>query len=108
MASIDALGLADDMAAQVKHVYLERLDLAAALAERDRIERERQALAAYEATTKGKPEKPAEQQTVAQPPEPAVRLPFPHPLPLCRRAVRQRGARVQGGLHRPLGSLPSP
>ena len=71
MASIDALGLADDMAAQVKHVYLERLDLAAALAERDRIERERQALAAYEATTKGKPEKPAEQQTVAQPPEPA-------------------------------------
>lgn len=71
MASIDALGLADDMAAQVKHVYLERLDLAAALAERDRIERERQALAAYEATTKGEPEKPAEQQTVAQPPEPA-------------------------------------
>ena len=44
----------------------------------------------------------------AQPPEPAVRLPFPHPLPLCRRAVRKRGARVQGGLHRPLGSLPSP
>lgn len=71
LASIDGLGLADDMAARVKHIYLERLDLAAALAEKDRIERERQALAAYEATTKGKPEKPAEQQTVAQPPEPA-------------------------------------
>ena len=71
MASIDALDLADDMAAQVKHVYLERLDLAAALAERDRIERERQALAAYEATEKGEPEKPTEQQTEALPPEPA-------------------------------------
>lgn len=71
MASIDALGLADDMAARVKRIYLERLDLAAALAEKDRIEWERQALAAYEETTKGEPEKPAEQQTVAQPPEPA-------------------------------------
>ena len=71
LASIDGLGLADDMAARVKRIYLERLDLAAALAEKDRIERECQALAAYEATTKGKPEKPAEQQTVAQPPEPA-------------------------------------
>ena len=71
MASIDALGLADDMAAHVKRVYLERLDLAAALAEKDRIERERQALAAYEATTKGEPEKATEQQTEALPPEPA-------------------------------------
>ena len=71
LASIDGLGLADDMAAQVKHVYLERLDLAAALAERDRIEREREFLAAYEATTKGEPEKPTEQQTEALPPEPA-------------------------------------
>lgn len=71
MVSIDALGLADDMAAQVKHVYLERLDLAAALAEKDRIERERQALATYETAKKAEPEKPAEQQTEAQPPEPA-------------------------------------
>ena len=43
----------------------------------------------------------------AQPPEPAVRLPLPHPLPLRRRAVRRRGAGVQGGHLRPLGSLPS-
>lgn len=48
LESIDALGLPDDTAEQVKHVYLDRLDLAAALAERDRIERERQALADYE------------------------------------------------------------
>ena len=71
LASIDGLGLADDMAARVKRIYLERLDLAAALAEKDRIERERQALAAYEETTKGEPEKPTEQQTEVQPPEPA-------------------------------------
>ena len=75
LASIDGLGLADDMAGRVKHVYLERLDLAAALAERDRIERERQALAAYEATTKGEPEKATEQQTEALPPEPAKEEP---------------------------------
>lgn len=71
LASIDGLGLADDMAARVKHIYLERLDLAAALAEKDRIERERQALATYETAKKAEPEKPAEQQTEAQPPEPA-------------------------------------
>ena len=71
MASIDALGLADDMAARVKRIYLERLDLAAALAEKDRIERERQALAAYEATEKGEPKKTVEQQSEALPPEPA-------------------------------------
>ena len=75
LASIDGLGLADDMAAHVKRVYLERLDLAAALAEKDRIERERQALAAYEATTKGEPEKATEQQTEALPPEPAKEEP---------------------------------
>lgn len=70
LASIDGLGLADDMAGRVKHVYLERLDLAAALAEKDRIERERETLAAYEAAKKAEPEKPAERQTEALPPEP--------------------------------------
>ena len=34
------------------------------------------------------------------------RLPFPHPLPLCRRALRRRGAGVQGSEQRPLGSVP--
>lgn len=52
LRSIDALGLPDDMAERVKSVYLERLDLASALAEKERIERERQALADYEAATK--------------------------------------------------------
>lgn len=49
LSSIDALGLPDDLAARIKSVYLDRLDLAAALAEKDRIEREQQALAEYEA-----------------------------------------------------------
>ena len=42
----------------------------------------------------------------AQPAESAERLPFPHPLPLRRRALRRRGAGVQGSEHRPLGSVP--
>lgn len=49
LASIDALGLPEDMAGRVKSVYLASLDLAAALAEKERIEREQQALADYEA-----------------------------------------------------------
>lgn len=52
LVSIDALGLSPDMTEQIKRVYLDRLDLAAALAEKDRIERERQALADYEAAKK--------------------------------------------------------
>ena len=49
LASIDALGLPDDMAGQVKAVYLDKLDLAAALAEKERIEHKQKALAEYEA-----------------------------------------------------------
>ena len=49
LASIDALSLPEDVSGRVKSVYLDRLDLAAALAEKERIEKERQALADYEA-----------------------------------------------------------
>ena len=52
LASIDALGLPDDVAGRVKSVYLDRLDLPAALAEKERMERERQALEDYEAAQK--------------------------------------------------------
>ena len=48
LASIDALCLPDDMAGHVKTVYLDKLDLAAALAEKERIERKQKALAEYE------------------------------------------------------------
>lgn len=39
----------------------------------------------------------------AQPAESAERLPFPHPLPLRRRALRRRGAGVQGSEQRATG-----
>lgn len=55
LASIDALGLPDDvgdMTAQIKRAYLRDFDLAAALAEKDRIEKERALIEAYEAARK--------------------------------------------------------
>lgn len=52
LASIDALGLPDDMAGRVKSIYLERLDLAAALAEKEKIEREKAMMEAYERARK--------------------------------------------------------
>lgn len=70
LASIDALGLPDDIVARVKSVYLDRLDLAAALAEKDRIDREKQAMADYEAAKKAAAEREvAEQATNAVPHE---------------------------------------
>lgn len=44
LAAIDRLNLEADMAAQIKGVFLKNFDLAAALAEKDRIERERKEL----------------------------------------------------------------
>ena len=52
LASIDALGLPDEMAGQIKSVYLDKLNLAAALAEKERIEKKQAALAEYEARKK--------------------------------------------------------
>ena len=67
LASIDGLGLDDDLTTQMKHVYLEHLNLAAAMNAKDRILREREAMAAYEAARKAETEKPAEQQPEPQP-----------------------------------------
>lgn len=67
LASIDALGLPDDIAQQVRHTYLDKLDLAAALREKDRIERERQALADYEAAQKAA--RAAEKENPAEVPQ---------------------------------------
>lgn len=75
LASIDALGLPDDIAGRVKAVYLDKLDLAAALAEKDKIETQKQMLAAYEAAKKasaGRAESPQETVPEMQPaPAPA-------------------------------------
>jgi len=42
-----------------------------------------------------------------EPAESSERLPFPHPLPLCGRAVRQRVPAAQGGKPRPFRRVPS-
>lgn len=72
LSSIDALGLPDDMVARVKSVYLDRLDLAAALAEKERIEREQQALADYEAAKKAAAEREAAEKAANAVPHEAL------------------------------------
>lgn len=52
LSSIDALGLSDEMTSRIKSVYLKDLNLATALTEKDKIEREQQALAGYEVAKK--------------------------------------------------------
>ncbi len=49
LASINSLNLEPDVAEQIKGVFLKDFDLAAALAEKERIEKQRAELAAYEA-----------------------------------------------------------
>lgn len=67
LTSIDALGLTEDMTAQIKRVYLDKLDLAAALAEKERIEREQALLEAYEAAKKKHAEEVKAESENAQP-----------------------------------------
>ena len=43
----------------------------------------------------------------AEPDQPAIRLPFPHPLPVRVRPLLCRGTRAAGDFHRPPGRLPS-
>ena len=47
--AIDKMGLSPEMAERIKGVFLKNFDLAAAIAEKDRIEKEQAALAEYEA-----------------------------------------------------------
>ena len=72
--SINSLNLDADITEQVKGVFLKDFDLAAALAERERIEKQRAELAKYEAT-KSAPKAEEEQYTppqVAEAPTPQV------------------------------------
>lgn len=68
LKSIDTLGLDDDLTSRIKSVFLQTFDLAAALAEKDRILREREELerlkAAQMAAQTANP--PAEEYTPAQ------------------------------------------
>lgn len=72
--AIDKMGLDPKMNERIKGVFLKQFDLAAAIAEKDRIEKERAALAEYEAKKRAAQ---AEQNTPAAeqkytPPEPAT------------------------------------
>lgn len=49
LSAIDKMGLTTELAERIKGVFLKQFDLAAAIAEKDRIEREQAALAEYEA-----------------------------------------------------------
>lgn len=60
LASISALGLTKDIAERIKSAFLTDFDLAAALAEKDRIEKERAELARYEEAQKAAQPTPAE------------------------------------------------
>ena len=75
--AIDKMGLAPDLAERIKGVFLKQFDLAAAIAEKDRIEKEQAALAEYKAAQAEQMSQNAEQNTPAADqkytqPEPAV------------------------------------
>lgn len=79
--AIDKMGLAPELAERIKGVFLKRFDLAAAIAEKDRIEKEQAALAEYEAkqrAAKAEQTAPAAEHTAHNPeqkytpPEPAA------------------------------------
>ena len=65
--AIDKMGLSPEMAERIKGVFLKNFDLAAAIAEKDRIEKEQAALAEYEAKQRA-----AQAEQKYTPPETAV------------------------------------
>ena len=72
--AIDKMGLAPELAERIKGVFLKRFDLAAAIAEKDRIEKEQAALAEYEAkqrAARAEQNAPVAEQKYT-PPEPAA------------------------------------
>lgn len=89
LASIDTLNLAPDIAERVKSVFLKNYDLAAALAERERIEKEREDLARYEAAQKAKA---AEVEYI--PPEPVAEEPAAEPMHTVTFRIRVTTAQL--------------
>ena len=76
LSAIDKMGLSPEMAERIKGVFLKDFDLAAAIAEKDRIEKERAALAEYEAKQRAARAEPtttveAPKYTPPEPVEPA-------------------------------------
>lgn len=75
ISTIDMWEIPDDMREPVKRKFLDTLDLGAAMAEKERIERERQALADYEAAKAAARSKAVE---VREQPKHEARQPDPH------------------------------
>ena len=69
LSAIDKMGLSSEMAERIKGVFLRNFDLAAAIAEKERIEKEQAALAEYEAKQRAAAEE--QKYTPPEPVEPA-------------------------------------
>lgn len=97
LAAIDGLQLPPELAGPVKSTFLRDFDLAAALAEKDRLQRQREELARYEAAKAAQ----ASQATAAAPAAPVVAqsLPAPEAPPVAEEIFtlnfRIRATRVQ-------------
>lgn len=87
LKAIDELGLEDDIAEQVKGVFLRDFDLAAAIAEKNRIIKQREELARYKAA-----------QDAQDAPEAARGKPTPERVQECAQAVSAQSAAQDGKL----------
>lgn len=80
--AIEKMGLSPEMASRIKGVFLKRFDLAAAIAEKDRIEKEQAALAQYEAARAAEQGKSVEPKyTQSEPVRPSAERPAPADAP---------------------------
>lgn len=84
LSAIDKMGLAPDLAERIKCVFLKNFDLAAAIAEKDRIEKEQAALAEYEAKQRA-----AQAEQTAPNPEQKY-TPPEHAAPMVERQSADR------------------
>ena len=97
MTAIDKMGLAPEMAERIKGVFLRTFDLAAAIAEKERIEKEQAALAEYEAqqrAAKAEQNAPTAEQTAPNPEQK-----YTQPEPAAPVAERQSGAGPDETIH---------
>ena len=89
LSAIDKMGLAPEMVDRIKGVFLKNFDLAAAIAEKDRIEKEQAALAEYE----------AKQRADAAVTENPSATKYTHPEPAAPVVERQNDHRQDETIH---------
>ena len=88
--AIDKMGLSPEMAERIKGVFLKSFDLAAAISEKERIEKEQTALAEYEAKKRA-----AQAEQTAPNPEQK----YTHPEPAAPVVERQNTATTDETIH---------